>query len=78
MRFDLRLHGVTGEGKKCQADISVYANSGEQLQREAEEAATTAAWRSAEPGEEWIAEGSTITVEHVEQQGPAKKKERRK
>ncbi len=66
MRFDLRLHGRTPDGKECRADISVYANSQKQLQDEAMKAAETAAWHGLDPKEEWVPEGSQITVEHVE------------
>ncbi len=33
MRVSLRLHGSTEEGQKCQAEISVYAENNEELQR---------------------------------------------
>jgi hypothetical protein len=66
MRFDLRLHGRTAAGQKCQADVSVYARSQKQLQDEAKKAAETAAWLSAVAPHEPIAEGSHITVERVE------------
>jgi hypothetical protein len=66
MRFDLRLHGCTAEGKPCQADVSVYANNNDQLQREAEGAAERAAWRGLERADDWIPEGATIRIEGVE------------
>lgn len=66
MRFDLRLHGRTADGKECRADVSVYANSQGQLETEAKKAAETAAWHGVDPKEEWVPEGSCITVEHVE------------
>jgi hypothetical protein len=66
MRFDLRLHGRTADGKPCLADVSVYASSREQLQEEAARAAESAPWRAAEGDEDWVTEGATITVEHVE------------
>ena len=65
MRFDLRLLGRTGEGKKCQADISVYAGPKDELDREAMKAAESAAWRFSEDNEDWVPEGSHITVEEV-------------
>ncbi len=66
MRFDLRLHGQTASGQKCQADISVYANSQQDLQEQADIAARSAAWIAAEPPHDPIPEGSHITVENVE------------
>ena len=75
MRFDLRLHGRTADGRKCQADVSVYARSQKQLQKEAKRAAESAAWRHLDQGEEWVAEGSHITVENVELLRDRKKKE---
>jgi hypothetical protein len=66
MRFDLRLHGVTAAGVKCVADISVYATSQSDLQKQADQAARTAAWLMAEAPHEPITEGSQISVEHVE------------
>jgi hypothetical protein len=67
MRLDLRLHGRTATGQKCQADISVYATSAKDLQKQADLAAQTAAWMTTEKPIEPIPEGSEITVEHVEQ-----------
>lgn len=66
MRFDLRLHGRTSDGKPCRCDVSVYANSQQQLQDEAKKAAETAAWHGLDAGQEWVAEGAHITVERVE------------
>jgi hypothetical protein len=66
MRFNLRLHGRTGSGQECQADISVYASSQKELMDEAKKAATSAAWLSRQPPHEPITEGEHITVEHVE------------
>jgi hypothetical protein len=66
MRLDLRLHGRTATGQKCQADVSVYATSAKELQKQADLTAQTAAWMTAEKPIEPIAEGSEITVEHVE------------
>jgi hypothetical protein len=74
MRFDLRLHGKTPDGRKCQADVSVYADGQEQLQQEAKRAAESAAWRHVDAGEEWVAEGSHITVENIEWLRDDKKK----
>jgi hypothetical protein len=66
MRLDLRLHGHTASGQKCQADISVYASSQKKLREEADIAARSAAWIAAEPPHDPIPEGSQITVERVE------------
>ena len=66
MRFDLRLYGLTDSGKPCVAEVSVYANSAASLQREAHEAATTAAWHTDDEQATWIPDGATITVERVE------------
>jgi hypothetical protein len=66
VRLDLRLHGVTAEGQKCQADVSVYAGSLRELEREADLAARKAAWMSADAPYDPIPEGSKITIEHVE------------
>jgi hypothetical protein len=66
MRFDLRLHGRTASGQQCQADVSVYAGSQRQLQKQAQRAAESAAWLAKDPPHEPIPEGSAITVEHVE------------
>lgn len=66
MRFDLRLHGRTSDGKPCRADISVYANSQRQLQEEANRAAESAPWCGLDHDEDWIADGANITVEGVE------------
>ena len=65
MRFDLRLHG-TSEGKPCQADVSVYATSREQLQKEAAKAAESAPWHGVAGDEGWIPDGATIVVQRVE------------
>lgn len=48
------------------ADVSVYAQSSESLQREAHQAATTAPWHTDDKAATWIMDNSTITVEHVE------------
>lgn len=66
MRFDLRLRGVTAAGKKCQADISVYANSEAELKKQADLAARKAAWEAAEAPFDPIPDGSQITIESVE------------
>jgi hypothetical protein len=66
MRFNLRLHGRTAGGKPCQADITVYANSQSELQKQASEAAATAAWRGLEKADDWIPDGEHIVVERVE------------
>lgn len=66
MRFDLRLHGVTADGVKCRADITVYADSQKQLQRDAMEASKDADWCTAAGVGEPIPAGSQITVESVE------------
>ena len=67
MRLDLRLHGRTAAGQKCQADISVYATGAKELQEQADIAARSAAWIAADPPHDPIPEGSHITVENVEQ-----------
>lgn len=66
MRFNLRLHGRTGDGAKCVADVSVYASSQKALQTEAMKASKAAAWRLKGGTEEWVPEGSRIVVERVE------------
>jgi hypothetical protein len=66
MRFNLRLHGKTKNGVKCQADVSVYASSLRQLRKQADHAARSAAWLAEAPPYDPIPEGSHITVEHVE------------
>lgn len=66
MRFDLRLHGRTGDGAECMADVSVYASSKEALHTEAVKASETAAWRLVGGPEDWVPQGATIVVEHVE------------
>jgi hypothetical protein len=66
MRLDLRLHGKTADGRKCQAEVSVYVRSKRELFKEAALAARTAAWVSAEAPHDPIPDGSQITVEHVE------------
>ncbi|MFO0968117.1 MAG: hypothetical protein U0793_21385 [Gemmataceae bacterium] len=66
MRFDLRLHGVTGDGKKCQADITIYAVGEKEMFNEVQKASERGPWRYAEGPEEWVAEGSAITVENLE------------
>ena len=75
MRFDLRLHGVTSDGIKCRADITVYAGSKKELQRDAMEASKDADWCSVEGSGQPITPGSQITVEGVTHlNGPKKKK----
>jgi len=66
MRFDLRLHGVTADGQKCQADVSVYASGARDLQKEADVAARTAAWEWAEAPHGPTPAGSQITIERVQ------------
>jgi hypothetical protein len=66
MRLNLRLHGTTASGQKCQADVSVYATGPRDLQKQADEAARSAAWITSDPPNDSIPEGSHITVEHVE------------
>lgn len=66
MRFNLRLHGQTKDGKACQADISVYAANAAELQTEAEKASANAVWEYSAPPHESVPEGSEITVENVE------------
>jgi hypothetical protein len=66
MRLNLRLHGVTASGQKCQADISVYAGSEKEFKKQADLAARSAAWLAVDPPHDPIPEGSQITVEHDE------------
>ncbi len=66
MRLDLRLHGTTASGQKCQADVSVYASSQKDLMVQTDIAARSAAWLSKEPPYDPIPEGSRITIESVE------------
>ncbi len=66
MRLDLRLHGRTASGQKCQADVSVYASSQKELMKEADTAARSAAWVATDPPHDPIPEGSQIAIEHVE------------
>jgi hypothetical protein len=66
MRLNLRLHGVTASGQKCQADVSVYAGSEKDFMKQADLAARSAAWLATEPPHDPIPEGSQITVERVE------------
>jgi hypothetical protein len=66
MRYDLRLRGRTADGRECRAVVSVYATSLNDLQREADQAARSAAWESADPPHDPIPEGSHITIEQVE------------
>jgi hypothetical protein len=66
MRFDLRLHGRTGEGQRCVADVSVYADSHAELQKQVEVAGTGGPWYTADEACALIPDESTITVERVE------------
>ena len=66
MRLDLRLHGRTAAGQKCQADVSVYVQSKRELQPQADAAARKAAWLSTDPPYDPIPQGSQITIERVE------------
>jgi hypothetical protein len=66
VRLDLRLHGTTAGGQKCQAEVSVYVRSKSELMKEADLAARKAAWMAADPPHDLIPEGSQITIEHVE------------
>jgi hypothetical protein len=66
MHFDLRLHGRTATGQECQAEISVDAESQQDLQEQAKRASEAAAWRAKDPPHQPIPEGSQIIVEHVE------------
>ena len=67
MRFNLRLHGRTVDGRECLADVSAYAVSSKDLQREAQKAAESAAWYFADDSKTAPLEGSHITVEGVEE-----------
>ena len=42
MRYDLRFRGRTADGRECRAEVSVYARSLKDLQREADLAARSA------------------------------------
>ena len=66
MRLNLRLHGRSAAGQECQADISVYADSAKELQKQADIAARSAAWMSTEAPYDPVPEGSAIAVERVE------------
>ena len=66
MRFDLRLHGRTSSGRRCRADVSVYAGSQKELQEQAHSAAETAAWLDEDPPHDPVPEGAQIIVERVE------------
>jgi hypothetical protein len=66
VRLDLRLHSRTASGQPSRADVSVYTKGGHELQKEADLAARTAAWVSAEAPFDPIPDGSQITVERVE------------
>jgi hypothetical protein len=66
MRYNLRLHGKTKDGKACQADITVYASSSSELQEEAVKESANAAWHYSDPPLADVPEGSEITVEKVE------------
>ena len=66
MRFNLRLLGRTASGQACQAKVSVYASSQQDLQKQAQKAAEKAAWLASDPPFDPIPEGTAITIEHVE------------
>ena len=66
MRFNLRLHGRTADGRNCRAEITVYASSEKDLQREAKKASQSAAWYFTGNTREEPPDGSHITVESVE------------
>jgi hypothetical protein len=66
MRFDLRLHGRTASGRACRTDVSVYATSKNDLQKQVDTAARSAAWEASDPPHDRIPEGSHITIERVE------------
>jgi len=74
MRFDLRLHARTASGKECVLETSVYARSGEQLQKEAAKAGEQGPWYYKGTNEP-VPETEAITVESVEQlkQRPGKR-----
>ena len=74
MRFDLRLHGRTEDGRRCVADVSVYANSAESLKREAHEAAKNAPWQIDDVEATWVRDNSTIVVERIELLNKGRKK----
>lgn len=65
MRFDLLLLGTTAGGRRCEARVSVYANSKAALQEQAHKAAEDGPWHAADNPDELIAETEAITVERV-------------
>jgi hypothetical protein len=65
MRFDLLLLGRTSGGQRCEARVSVFANSQAALQEEAHKAAENGPWHLADNPAELVAESETITVERV-------------
>jgi hypothetical protein len=67
MRFDLRLHGQTSDGRRCVAHVSVYADSLASLQQQAHQAGTTGPWYCDDDTATLIPDNSTIVVERVEQ-----------
>lgn len=66
MRINLRLHGRTKDGQICRAEISIYPRDAADLQQEAQKASETAAWYFEAPPQDWVPDGSAITVERVE------------
>jgi len=66
MRFNLRLLGKTKDGKKCRADITVYAQNSKHLQSRVKKIAEDADWHFIEPPGEDVPEGSYILVERVQ------------
>lgn len=66
MRLDLRLHGHIDDGRKCTADLSVYIKDETEKEKAVMEATNTACWLLCEPGWPDVPDGSTITVDSVE------------
>ena len=73
MRYNIRLLGRTKDGRRCRADITVYAQSQRQLVDQAKRVSEDADWHYTEPPFDDLPEGSHITVEHVERLGSSKK-----
>lgn len=65
MRFDLLLLGRTGHGRRCEARVSVYADSRKSLQEQAHKAAENGPWYAVDNPTELVDECETVTVERV-------------
>ena len=66
MRFDLVLRGRTSDGLRCVAHVTVYADSLERLQQEADKAGSGGPWYSDDDPAKLIPDNATIVVEGVE------------